>query len=186
MRTLVTMTVLGLAAVGSPVGAQDGFARGGLVAGGIGLAHAGISVGGQSGSASGLTAHARIGATTGRHTLLLLDVELQPFEVQNPARAEAFRSTYVLIALQRYLAPRVYARAGAGLQFRSWTGPNPVTAADNGLALGGAVGAEVPLGGRLVLTPEIVANTAFIEVEGSVNAQLVGIRLSLGAHRHRG
>jgi hypothetical protein len=51
--------------------------------------------------------------------MLFLDAELQPFDVTNPARAEAFRSAYAPFALQRYFAGRVYARAGIGVQYRT-------------------------------------------------------------------
>ncbi|MDQ3950840.1 MAG: hypothetical protein M3282_10895 [Gemmatimonadota bacterium] len=181
--TLFLTVAVGLRMVIPNAGAQESPAAGRLLGLGIGFARAGMSVGGESGRASGLTAHGRIGLPTARRTMLMLDVELQPFEVTNPVGAEAFRATYVLVALQRYFTKRVYARAGAGIQFRQWSGAQRVTSSDAGVAVGAAFGAEMPLRGALVLTPEVVFNGAFIEAEGSVSASLVGVRLGMAWRR---
>jgi hypothetical protein len=163
--------------------AQDRPAGGLVAAVGLGYVSAGISVGGQSANASGLTGHGRLGFVTGRRTVLVLDAELQPFDVTNPARAEAFRSTYVLLALQRYLSRHIYGRVGVGVQLRKWSGADPVTSSDGGLAFGAAFGAELPLRAALALTPELVLNRAFIEAEGAVTASLVGVRLGMAWRR---
>lgn len=159
---------------------QERVSRQGLALGaGMGFGRAGITVGQQSNDQTGVAIHGRIGVGMSDHVLLLLAAEIQPFNVENPARAEAFSSFYLLPSLQIYLSDAFYLRPGIGLQFRSWSGEDPVAGSDSGPALGLALGHEFRLAPRLTLAPELVAHWALIEFEGNVTASFYGIQLAV-------
>jgi hypothetical protein len=167
MRTSNALAFLALTALGTQ--ALVAQRTGGPILGvGVGLGSATMSVGGQSSSATGVTLHAGLG---------LLEAELQPFSITNPVRAEHFWSLYVLIGPRIRFSKALYIRPAVGLQFRRWSGPNPVTSNDQGLAIGVLAAYQVPLAGRWMLTPQAVGRWALIESEGNVTARLLGVRV---------
>jgi hypothetical protein len=167
MRTSSVLAVLALAAVGAaPAGAQNG---GGLSpAVGLGLGSGSMTVGGRSGSTTGITLNAGLGP---------FEVEFQPFSVPNPAGGEQFRSLYILIGPRIRLSKPVYIRPAIGLQLRSWSGSNPVTSNDQGIAIGVLAAYQLPLASSWTLTPEVAGRWAVIELKGNVTARLVGLRV---------
>jgi hypothetical protein len=159
---------------------QERVSRQGLALGaGLGYGRAGIAVGQQSNNQTGVALHGRIGVGVSDDVLLLLAAEIQPFKVENPARAEAYSSFSVLPSLQIYLSQAFYFRPGLGLQFRSWSGEDPVTGSDSGPAAGLAIGYEFRLSPGLALAPELVGNWSIIESEGNVTASFYGIQLTV-------
>lgn len=146
---------------------------------GAGPSTASMSVGDESASEGGLSYTARVGKYLGTRSVLGLELDVQPYDVTNPARAEAFRSTYILFSAQFYLGrgSGLYVRPAAGVQSRRWSGPDPVTDADIGVALGVAGGYEFLRSRRISVAPELYWRSALIEIEGGVSAMLAGLRI---------
>jgi hypothetical protein len=144
---------------------------------GAGPAIASMSVSDENGHESGIALHGRIGVEFNPKLALLLEVDVQPFDVGNPVRAEAFNSIYILGALQLFVARGLYIRPAVGLQSRSWSGADPVTDSDTGPAIGLASGYELLSGRHITVAPEVYWRSAFIELEGGVSATLLGIRI---------
>ncbi len=171
VRAVLLTSVL----IASEVDAAGAQSRGGpTLAGGIGVATASMSVGAASASAQGLTLHVAYGA---------LELEWQPFAVANPDRSERFTSIYALLGPQVRLSPAIYVRPVVGVQFRHWSGANPVTSGDQGLALGAVAAYHVEFAGGWRLDPQLEWRYAVIEFQGNVHSQQVGVRLQLTRSR---
>jgi hypothetical protein len=96
----------------------------------LGVGVGGTSVGGESEDTGGVLTGAVAGYSTG-HVRLLLDAELQPFEVDNPLRAESFRALY-LLAAPEFAFGRFYVRPGAGITSFFFRGEDPAESSDLG------------------------------------------------------
>lgn len=169
------LLVLAMASMALPRGAaaQDP----GLVWGlGVGPGAVQLSVAGEVETAYGVVPHGRLGMRTAGGTLFLAELDLQPFDVENPRRAEAFRGAWWLASVEFTLAD-VLVRPSLGWQHRSWSGANPVEDSDGGPALGLAAGYELGRRGPIAVTVEAFGRVSSIELEGSVGARLLGIRV---------
>lgn len=163
-----TVSVLAMVLVGAATCASAQSRRGPVVGLGIGFARATMSVGRQSAKAQGLTLHAALGA---------IELELQPFEVGNPSRAERFAAIGALIGPRLRLSPAFYVRPAIGVQFRLWTGADVVTSRDQGLMIGSVLAFQGQRALGWEFSPQLAWRLAIIEFEGNVRTQQVGVRL---------
>jgi hypothetical protein len=139
----------------APVGAQPrtGPAE---VRAGISLGWANTSVGGETSTDLGPLLSGQVGDVLSTRTDLTLDLTLQPFKAQNPARGEAFQAIYGLAGLQVGLghSRRVYLRPELGAVFRWWSGSDVYVSTELSPAAGFGIGKEFPFRRGLGLSAE--------------------------------
>lgn len=168
MRTALLGAALLIAVAPDAAQAQD---RHGPTLGlGVGAASVAMHVAGESGSNQGVTLHAALG---------ILEVEAQPFAAPNPLGFEQFTSVDLLIDPRINLSSAAYLRPVAGVQFRWWSGSNPVTDFDLGPTVGAVASYQVAMVGGWRVAPQLEWRWGFIEAEGKVYSQQLGIRLQV-------
>jgi hypothetical protein len=171
-----TLLALALATNAALASSQEA-ERSGFFGFGLGLANGTMSVGGSTDSASGLIVSGQVGTASSGFRRWIVEVTAQGFEVPNPARAEAYRAVSFLV--RRSLGSDVFVAPGLGVDYRSWSGPDPWEPSDIGLTLAVSLGIARRISDTLVLVPEIGFQTSSIELEGSVSGRLLSIRASL-------
>jgi hypothetical protein len=137
---------------------------------GVGAASSVMSVGDSSASGNGLTLHAAYG---------VFEAEYQAFATPNPLGFEEFTALSVLAGPRFGLGGGFLLRPAAGLQYRWWSGSNPVEASDWGLAVGVVVGRAFALATGWRIAPQLTLRAAPIEFEGSVTMYAVGLRVQI-------
>lgn len=158
---------------GAPEKRQAGFVLGFGAGGGLGW----MSVGGDSDTNGGFIGQIRLGRQTSKGLQVFVEADFQAFRVENPLGFEDFVSTYLLGALQFYLGGAFYLRPALGVQFRDWSGEDPVTDFDTGLAIGLSAGYEFQMGNQFTVSPELIWRYALIGPEGGVDTMLLGVQL---------
>ena len=122
--------------------------------GGGGLLNGATEVAGERSSKTGLGLNAQL-AVSKRTVEWALDLEIQPFTVDNPVKAEAFRVVYVLPSF-RVHGRNVFLRAGLGLAQFSFSGPEANVSSESGIGIGLSAGYELERPRRFPLTIEVV------------------------------
>lgn len=140
---------------------------------GTGLAVGGTTVAGESNSTVGPMIHARLALHTSRLFALVLESDIQPFRVENPVRAEAFRSVYLAISPQFTLSEGVYFRGGFGATVYDWSGDDVFVDSEVGISLGGAAGYEI-VRSSLRLAPEVWVRWGGVP---ELTSRLFGLRI---------
>lgn len=181
--TAITLVAL-VAAAGAPLVAQSSASEPGaapetvdtrriFVGAGPSFAQAGTSVGGATGSKAGLG----FGGTIARvkpsgYRSLSLDVQYEPFEVQNPQRDERFSS--VSFVVSGYLGPL---GLGLGWQQRLWSGGDIWVESDGWIALQVTLAAPVGAWRGWGLAPEL-----FLRLAGGdeISTSSFGARVMVG------
>ncbi len=156
----------------SPASAQEGGVFVGL---GAHLARGSMSVGRDDASATGLSVTGQVGTARAGYRRWLVELDAQLFETPSPVLDERYRAVSVLV--RRSLGRDLFLAPGAGVQYRSWSGPERVESSDVGVVLGASAGVRVIVGGWSVL-PEISFLWSPIETQGSVG----GSTLRIGAN----
>lgn len=115
---------------------------------GAAFGHASTSVSGASSSNDGALLTGLLGFPLSARTDLALDLVVQPFKAQNPARDEAYTTVYALLGVEIGLDARhrVFVRPELGAAFRSWSGTSVSESSETGVALGLVLGYGLPLG----------------------------------------
>lgn len=111
------------------------FVRAGI-GGGAGMTR----VGEETNTAAGPVGNLQIGLS-GRRAQLALDLEVQPFRVENPLRREAYRAAHLLPSVQVYFG-KAYLRGGLGLARLWYSGADVFRAQETNLAYGLSAGYE--------------------------------------------
>ena len=156
------------------VGVQQGVDWGGtFLGGGVALALGSTEVGGGSGRRAGIGIVGMIaGVKSNGLRRFSLDLQYEPFEVQNPQREERY-SSFSAIA-NGYLGRIGF---GVGWQERFWAGSNVWVHSDGGMAFQLTVAAPlVPVGGWVV-SPDL-----FVRISGwdEIMTSAIGLRVPVG------
>ncbi len=115
--------------------------RGGIVVRvGIGAARGSVDVAEASGSQTGIAGTLQFG-WSGSRWQVLFDAGVQPFRIQNPLRAEAFRVAYGLVSVQAFKG-RAYVRGGVGPAWYRYSGSDVFVEKDTSVATGLTLGYE--------------------------------------------
>lgn len=153
-------------------------ARGGAESGpvlrvGLGASAGGAEVTGKNAHKSGIILNVQAGVSRERFCFLL-DLEAQPYRVPNPVMGEAFRVAYLLPSV-RVNAQRVFLRAGIGLSYFSFSGPEAFESSSLGPAFGVSAGYEV-LNGRLPVAVEGVGRWGATS-DGELSSRTIGLQV---------
>lgn len=166
MRTPMLVVLAAATNLAAP---RSGAAQGHVTLGiGLGAASSAMSVGSDAQSSSGITIHATAGA---------FEAGYQPFSTANPLGFEAFTALWVLVGPRLGSRDGLFVRPQVGVQFRWWSGADPVVAQDRGVALGVVVGHDFRVQSGWAITPEFLVRAALIEVEGSVSNRVFEARV---------
>jgi hypothetical protein len=135
-----------------------------------------MTVGSRSASRSGLLMLAQVGTTRSGYRRWALDAIVQLFEIPSPVADERYRAIDVLMG--RSFGSTFAISPAAGLEYRSWSGPQRVEDSDVGMVVGVRVGRSLHAGGSILLLPELAWQFSLIEAEGSVGGSVLSLRLN--------
>ena len=166
--------LLALAFAATPLAAQEeAGGREAFLGGGIGLARGSTKVGGDSGSTFGV---GFLGVFTvvknNGFRLFSLEVEVEPFAVQNPQRDERYSSISVVAG--GYLGP---VGLGLGWQHRSWSGTDVWRNSDGGLAVQFMAALPLVAFGDWAISPDLFLRLA---AGSEISTTGFGVRVPFG------
>ncbi len=170
-RAALCITILGLAP-----GAWASDVR---VGAGLGVTRGGTTVGRQSSDRVAMGGNALL--RFGRSVRWGLEVDVQPYRIDNPVRQESFRSTYVLPSVELGAQAGPYLRLGVGGAHRSWSGPDVWVSSELSPAAGLAVGHEFKVAPNVSLSPEAFGR---VSVGDEITTRLYGARVVVVWHAH--
>lgn len=106
---------------------------------------AGTTVGGETSNDGGVLLTGLIGIPVSGRTALALDITVQPFKADNPAREEAFTAVYVLAGLEVGLgqSQRAFVRPELGAVSREWSGTDVWQPSETSIAIGAVFGYSI-------------------------------------------
>ena len=107
---------------------------------GLGAGIGGTEVAGETNSQIEILFTGQLGLSILNRVALLIDLQYQPFKVENPVRAEAFQLTYLLGSLEVTIYKDLFFRLGFGSAHFSWSGADVWVSSEKGLAGGFAFG----------------------------------------------
>lgn len=112
---------------------------------GAGGGLAGTTVGGETSSDGGVLLTGLLGFPVSGRSALALDITVQPFKADNPARDEAYTAVYMLAGLEVGLgqSQRAFVRPELGAVFREWSGTDVWQPAETSIAIGAVFGYSV-------------------------------------------
>jgi hypothetical protein len=177
VKTVVTIIVAALLvpSIGvGPVAAQDNDPRPGLfLGGGVNFTQGSTKIGGDTGSKFGVGfTGIMAGVKSDGFRNFSIDLQIEPFEVQNPQRDERYSSLSVVVS--GYLGP---VGLGLGWQQRTWSGTDVWVESDGGIALQlTAALPELPVG-SWAASPD-----AFVRLSGGdeISTTSLGLRVLFG------
>lgn len=115
--------------------------RGFVLRGAVGLARGSTEVAYARSSRGGVIGSGQVGIAL-RRVEFLVDATLQPYDVRNPRRAEAFKVLYLLPSIQ-VRHRRGFVRGGIGAARFWYSGDDVAVPTDTGFALGASAGYEL-------------------------------------------
>lgn len=150
--------------------------RGTFLGGGFAAAHGSTKIGGETGRKTGIGFLGMIaGIKSNGLRSFSVDVQYEPFKVQNPQRDERY-SSFSIVA-SGYLGP---IGLGIGWQQRSWAGSDVWTSSDGGIALQLTAAAPLISIGGLAVSPDL-----FVRLSGGdeIATSSFGLRVPFGRLR---